>query len=75
MSALPTSAREVLESAALAHFVTINPDGSPQVSCVWVGLDGDEIVAAHLDHNSARCRTSGVTRAWPSPRPGEPSTV
>ena len=45
---LPASARELLESDALAHLVTLNPDGSPQVSCVWVGLDGDDIVAAHL---------------------------
>ena len=45
---LPESAREVLLSGALAHLVTINPDGTPQVSCVWVGLDGDEIVSAHL---------------------------
>jgi PPOX class probable F420-dependent enzyme len=50
---LPASAREVLLSGALAHFVTINPDGSPQVSCVWVGLDSDEIVSAHL-HLSQR---------------------
>jgi PPOX class probable F420-dependent enzyme len=28
--------------------VTINPDASPQVSIVWVGLDGDEVVFAHL---------------------------
>jgi PPOX class probable F420-dependent enzyme len=32
----------------LAHFVTLNPDGSPQVTCVWVAVDGDEIVMAHL---------------------------
>jgi PPOX class probable F420-dependent enzyme len=41
-------ARELLESDALAHLVTINPDGSPQVSIVWVGVNGDEIVSAHL---------------------------
>lgn len=51
MAAIPDSAREVLESDALAHLVTLNPDGSPQVTCVWVGLDGDEIVAAHLPRN------------------------
>jgi PPOX class probable F420-dependent enzyme len=45
---LPASARELLESDALAHLVTVNADGSPQVSCVWVGLDGDEIVSGHL---------------------------
>jgi PPOX class probable F420-dependent enzyme len=45
---IPESAREVLESDALGHLVTINPDGSPQVSVVWVGVDGDEIIAAHV---------------------------
>ena len=45
---LPPEARELLESAALAHLVTLNGDGSPQVTCVWVGLDGDEIVSGHL---------------------------
>jgi PPOX class probable F420-dependent enzyme len=30
------------------HFVTLNRDGSPQVSVVWAGIDGDEIVMAHL---------------------------
>lgn len=45
---MPGSARELIESDALAHLATINPDGSPQVTCIWVGLDGDEIVSAHL---------------------------
>jgi PPOX class probable F420-dependent enzyme len=45
---LPESARQLIESDALAHLATINPDGSPQVTCIWVGLDGDEIVSAHL---------------------------
>jgi PPOX class probable F420-dependent enzyme len=45
---LPDSARELIESGALAHLVTLNEDGSPQVTCVWVGLDGDELVSGHL---------------------------
>jgi PPOX class probable F420-dependent enzyme len=45
---LPESARKLVESDALAHLVTLNADGSPQVSCVWVGMDGDEIVSGHL---------------------------
>ena len=49
MSTLPPEARELLESDALVHLVTLNPDGSPQVTCVWVGLDGDEIVSGHMD--------------------------
>jgi len=55
MTSLPDSARAVLKSPALAHLVTLNPDGSPQVSIVWVGLDGDEIVAGHLpEHRKVR---------------------
>jgi PPOX class probable F420-dependent enzyme len=48
MGVLPQDAIDVIESDALAHLVTINRDGSPQVTCVWVGMDGDEIVSAHL---------------------------
>jgi PPOX class probable F420-dependent enzyme len=48
MSVLPESARAVLESDGLAHLVTLNPDGSPQLTIVWVGLDGDDIVSGHL---------------------------
>jgi PPOX class probable F420-dependent enzyme len=45
---LPAAARELVESDALAHLVTINRDGSPQVSCIWIGLEGDELVSGHL---------------------------
>jgi PPOX class probable F420-dependent enzyme len=55
MSDLPESARRVLESDGLAHLVTVNPDGSPQVTIVWVGLEGDEIVSAHL-HEQQKLR-------------------
>ncbi len=51
MTAIPDSARAVLESDALGHLVTLEADGSPQVTVVWVGLDGDEIVAAHMPEN------------------------
>ena len=45
---MPDAARALLESDALGHLVTIEPDGRPQVSCVWVGVDGDDIVFASL---------------------------
>lgn len=45
---LNVAARRLVEGAHLAHLVTIEPDGSPQVSCVWVGLDGEELVFASL---------------------------
>jgi PPOX class probable F420-dependent enzyme len=53
---LPASARELIESGALAHLVTINPDGSPQVTCVWVGIDGDELVSGHLRGDQQKLR-------------------
>ncbi|NUQ38947.1 MAG: PPOX class F420-dependent oxidoreductase [Caldilineales bacterium] len=45
---VPQSVRELIESGCPAHFVTLNPDGSPQVTLIWVGLDGEEVIAAHL---------------------------
>ncbi len=45
---IPASARDLLESDALAHVSTVNADGSPQVTLAWVGLDGDEVVIATL---------------------------
>lgn len=49
MPMLSDAVRKALTAGHLAHMVTINPDGSPQVSCVWVGVEGDEIVSAHLN--------------------------
>jgi len=53
---VPESARALIESGRLAHLVTLNQDGSPQVSCVWVGLDGGEIVSAHLSGAQQKLR-------------------
>ena len=56
---LNEAARELIGDGADATLVTLNPDGSPQVSLVWVGLrstpDGDELVTAHLgEHKKVR---------------------
>ena len=48
MFVLSEDARRALTAGRLAHITTINPDGSPRVSLVWVGLEGDEIVIGHL---------------------------
>ena len=56
---LPESACALIESGALAHLVTLNSDGSPQVSCVWVGLEDGEIVSGHL---GARQKLRNVLR-------------
>jgi PPOX class probable F420-dependent enzyme len=55
MPRLNKAARDLIESGALAHMVTLNPDGTAQVSIVWMGLDGDELVSGHLpDHRKLR---------------------
>jgi PPOX class probable F420-dependent enzyme len=48
MATLPASARTLLQSDSLAHVVTLDPDGSANVTLAWVGLDDDEIVFATL---------------------------
>ncbi len=48
MPTLSEPARAALVAGHLVHLVTLNPDGSPQVTVVWVGIDGDEIVSGHL---------------------------
>lgn len=48
---IPQSIRSLIESGALANLVTMNGDGSPHVTLIWIGLDGDEIIAGHLPRN------------------------
>ena len=56
---LNDAARDLIGQGANATLVTLNPDGSPQVTLVWVALqstpDGDELVTAHLaEHKKVR---------------------
>ena len=48
MSGLPGELRELIEAGPMAHLSTISADGSPQVTVIWVGLDGDDLVSAHM---------------------------
>ena len=48
MAVLNDQARALIGGGALGHLVTVNADGSPQVAIVWVGLEGDDLVTAHL---------------------------
>jgi PPOX class probable F420-dependent enzyme len=57
---LPDSLKELIRSGALGHLVTTNADGSPQVTCVWVGVEGDDLLTAHL--NPAQRKIENVRR-------------
>jgi PPOX class probable F420-dependent enzyme len=41
---LPQSVKKILEDKAYGHVVTTNPDGRPQVSMVWLDVEGDEVL-------------------------------
>jgi len=45
---LSDAALELLASDAVATVVTLNADGSPQVTAAWVGVEDGEIVIATL---------------------------
>jgi PPOX class probable F420-dependent enzyme len=40
--------RDLIAAGPLAHLATINRDGTPQVSVIWIGLDGDDVVSGHM---------------------------
>jgi PPOX class probable F420-dependent enzyme len=45
---IPESIRELVATAPYTHVTTLNADGSPQVSIVWVGIENDEFVTGHM---------------------------
>lgn len=45
---IPQSLREAIEKGPYAHLTTLNRDGSPQVTVVWVGIEAEEFVIGHL---------------------------
>src|ERR1700683_4029486 len=48
---LSTKARELISRPVLASLATLNPDGSPQLTPLWIELDGDDVA-----FNTARGR-------------------
>ncbi|MQA98352.1 MAG: TIGR03618 family F420-dependent PPOX class oxidoreductase [Streptosporangiales bacterium] len=43
---LPDAAKEWFDGANFATISTIEPDGRPQASMVWVGRDGDDVLVS-----------------------------
>jgi PPOX class probable F420-dependent enzyme len=37
-----------IDAGVHGHLITLNPDGSPQVTLIWVGRDGNGLLVAHL---------------------------
>jgi PPOX class probable F420-dependent enzyme len=55
MAVLPAPAQALLGTDAVAHVWTCNPDGTPQVSVVWVILQDDEILFG-ANGDAVKCR-------------------
>ena len=52
---IPETVSELLMNATLCHLTTLNSDGSPQVTVVWVGIENEEFVIGHLaEHKKVR---------------------
>lgn len=47
-SLLNEAARRAITAGRLGHLATVNADGSPHLSAVWIGLEGDDIVVGHM---------------------------
>jgi PPOX class probable F420-dependent enzyme len=43
MAAIPESYRDLFDKKSFAHLATIGPDGTPQVTPVWIDYDGTSI--------------------------------
>ena len=56
---LPDELREALDEKVFVHLATINEDGSPQVSAVWIGRDGDTLLFSTAE---GRVKTANIRR-------------
>jgi PPOX class probable F420-dependent enzyme len=51
MAAVPEQYKDLFQKKAFAHLATVNADGTPQVTPVWVDFDG-----THVRFNTAKGR-------------------
>src|SRR5216683_3116265 len=66
---IPQSVRDEIAKGPLAHLTTLNKDGSPQVTVVWVGIEGEEFVIGYpgassedQEHPARRTRSAVLHR-------------
>jgi PPOX class probable F420-dependent enzyme len=57
--ALSDAARAILDAPTFATVATVNPDGSPQTSVVWVKRDGDAVL---FSTTTARWKSRNIAR-------------
>jgi PPOX class probable F420-dependent enzyme len=70
---LPDKIRKALEEAQFWHLATVNPDGSPQTTTVWVKPKDDKIlINSALGRKKARnlAHEPRVALSWVDPQNG-----
>jgi PPOX class probable F420-dependent enzyme len=50
MTSLPERAQELIDGPNFATVTTIQPDGAPQASVVWIKRDGDDVLYSTVKH-------------------------
>ncbi len=45
---IPQSVRDLVAQGPLGHLTTLNSNGAPQVTVIWVGIEDEEFVIGHL---------------------------
>lgn len=48
MTDLPEKAKVLLDAPEFATIATLNPDGQPQLSVVWIERDGDDVLVSTI---------------------------
>lgn len=56
---LSDDVKEAIDDKVFVHLATLNRDGSPQVSVIWVGRDGDTILFSTAE---GRVKTENIRR-------------
>jgi PPOX class probable F420-dependent enzyme len=56
---LPQSVKNLLQDKAYGHVITFNPSGKPQVTMVWMDVDGDEVL---FNTSEGRRKTENLRR-------------
>ena len=56
---LPQRIKDEIDKKVFVHLATIMPDGSPQISVVWVDRDGDTILFSSAE---GRAKTDNIRR-------------
>lgn len=56
---LDDATRQLIDGRNFATLATLNPDGSPQTSVIWVGLDDDAVV---FSSTAARRKIRNIAR-------------